>query len=65
MQNTHDLLVGTLSIGIPSSKFQIDISVRFSIHSTTLPVIFLLPSSHVYKPFAGPKSFWRRLEYGC
>ena len=47
------------------SKFRIDISVRFSIHSTTLPVIFLLPCSHVYIPFAGPKSFWRRLEYGC
>ena len=39
------------------SKFRIDISVRFSIHSTTLPVIFLLPCSHVYKPFALPKSF--------
>ena len=34
------------------SKFRINISVRFSIHSTTLPVIFLLPCSHVYKPFA-------------
>ena len=33
------------------SKFRIDISARFSIHSTTLPVIFLLPFSHVYKPF--------------
>ena len=41
------------------SKFRIDISDRFSIHSTTLPVIFLLPCSHVYKPFAVLKSsFW-------
>ena len=29
------------------SKFRINISVRFSIHSTTLPVIFLLPCSHI------------------
>ena len=40
------------------SKFRIDISVWFSIHSTTLPVIFLLPCSHVYKPFAVLKSFF-------
>ena len=33
-----------------------DISVRYSIHSTTLPVIFLLPCSHVFKPFAVLKS---------
>ena len=39
------------------SKFRIDISVWFFIHSTTLPVIFLLPCSHVYKPFAVLKSF--------
>ena len=39
------------------SKFRIDISVRLSIYSTTiLPVIFLLPCSHVLKPFAVLKS---------
>ena len=38
------------------SKFLIDISVQSSIRSTTLPVIFLLPCSHVYKPFAVLKS---------
>ena len=37
------------------SKFRIDISVRFSIHSTTLQVIFL-PCSHVFKSFAVLKS---------
>ena len=47
------------------SKFGIDISVRFSIHSTTLPLIFLLPCSNIYKPFAELKSFRRRLEYCC
>ena len=36
----------------------IDISVWFSTHSTTLPVIFFPPCSHVYKPFAVLKSFF-------
>ena len=42
-------LEGFHSVSSPSapqfhySKFRIDISVRFSIHSTTLPMIFLLP----------------------
>ena len=34
------------------------ISVQFSIRSTTLPVIFLLPCSHVYKPFAVLKYYF-------
>ena len=42
------------------SKFWIDISVRFSIRSTTLPVIFLLPCSHVNKPFA-VQQYWSLL----
>ena len=42
-------LEGFYTVSSPSvpqlhySKFRIDISVQFSIHSTTLPVIFLLP----------------------
>ena len=45
------------------SKFRTNISVRFSIHSTTLPVILVLPCSHVYKMFAVLKSsFWRRFN---
>ena len=49
------------------SKFYgIDISVRFFLRSTTLPVIFLVPCSHVNKPFAVLKSSFRRCsEYGC
>ena len=39
----------------------IDISVWFSIHSTTLPVIFFLPCSHFYKPFAVLKSFFEEV----
>ena len=48
------------------SKFRIDISVWFSIHSKTLPMIFLFSCSHVYKQFAVLKSsFWRSLDNGC
>ena len=39
----------------------IDISVWFSIYSTTLPVIFFLPCSHFYKPFAVLKSFFEEV----